>query len=230
MKLIQTTGISVLVLLMFSFNSVKGFAEEYGGKSAGKYEVTITNITSGQIFTPILLASHQPGVKLFTLGKPASVELEILAEGGNVAPLTNLLTSDPGVKIVINSGAPLPPGQSVTLMIGTDHLFNSLSIAAMLVPTNDAFFSIDDVRGPDENESLTLYAPAYDAGTEANDELCSHIPGPPFICQGEGFNASRDSAEGFVHIHRGIHGIGDLKADQRDWRNPVAEITIRRVP
>ena len=34
--------------------------------------------------------------------------------------------------------------------------------------------------------------------------------------------------EGYVHIHAGIHGIGDLDASVRDWRNPVAEITIVR--
>jgi hypothetical protein len=30
--------------------------------------------------------------------------------------------------------------------------------------------------------------------------------------------------ERFVHIRAGIHGIGNLNAAQRDWRNPVAEI------
>jgi hypothetical protein len=32
-----------------------------------------------------------------------------------------------------------------------------------------------------------------------------------------------------VHIHSGIHGIGDLRPEHFDWRNPVARITIRRV-
>jgi hypothetical protein len=36
--------------------------------------------------------------------------------------------------------------------------------------------------------------------------------------------------EGFVHVHAGIHGIGDLVAADRDWRNPVAQIAIRRLP
>lgn len=47
-----------------------------------RYEVTVTNLTRGQQFTPILVASHKEGVKLFTLGRPASVELEFLAEDG----------------------------------------------------------------------------------------------------------------------------------------------------
>ena len=34
--------------------------------------------------------------------------------------------------------------------------------------------------------------------------------------------------QGYVHIHAGIHGIGNLVAADRDWRNPVAHISIRR--
>jgi len=37
-----------------------------------------------------------------------------------------------------------------------------------------------------------------------------------------------DGAESFVHIHRGIHGTGDLDASTKDWRNPVARIRIER--
>ena len=36
--------------------------------------------------------------------------------------------------------------------------------------------------------------------------------------------------EGYVHVHAGIHGIGDLDASERDWRNPVAMVTIELVP
>ena len=32
--------------------------------------------------------------------------------------------------------------------------------------------------------------------------------------------------EGFIHVHAGIHGIGDLIEAERDWRNPVARIAI----
>jgi hypothetical protein len=97
----------------------------------------------------------------------------------------------------------------------------------MLIPTNDAFVALNGIEAPVGNKTLTLFAPAYDAGTEANDELCASIPGP--VCGGEGFNASRAGAEGFVHIHAGIQGIGDLSPAMYDWQNPVARITIRRV-
>jgi hypothetical protein len=32
-----------------------------------------------------------------------------------------------------------------------------------------------------------------------------------------------------VTIQNGIRGIGDLRTNDRDWRNPVARITIHRV-
>jgi hypothetical protein len=36
-------------------------------------------------------------------------------------------------------------------------------------------------------------------------------------------------AEGFVHVHAGIHGIKDLVPARDDWRNPVARIEVRRL-
>lgn len=69
-------------------------------------------------------------------------------------------------------------------------------------------------------------AEAYDAGSEANSESCTYIPGPP--CGNAEVRDTGD-AEGFVHVHAGVHGIGDLDPAMHDWRNPVAEITIKRV-
>ena len=50
-----------------------------GVASAAEYEVTVTNLTRGQQFTPILVATHQAGVRLFELGSPASPQLKTLA-------------------------------------------------------------------------------------------------------------------------------------------------------
>jgi hypothetical protein len=35
--------------------------------------------------------------------------------------------------------------------------------------------------------------------------------------------------KGYLRIHRGIHGISDLKPAIYDWRNPVAKITVTRI-
>ena len=64
----------------------------------------------------------------------------------------------------------------------------------------------------------------YTPGTEANNELCSHIPGP--ACSSTSGNEEAEPGEGHVHIHRGIYGIGELSAVEYDWKTPVAEVFI----
>lgn len=195
-----------------------------------RFEITVTNLTAAQVFTPIIAASHRQGVRLFAPGEMASVELEVLAEGGDTAPLMTALANSPRVRDVVTAPGPLPPGQSMTLVVRTGGGFDHVSLTSMLVPTNDAFFAVNGVEGPNGRHTVMVLSPAYDAGTEMNDESCAAIPGPPAVCQGEGFNPSRAGAEGFVHVHRGIHGAGDLSAAAYDWRNPVARIMIRRLP
>ncbi len=50
-------------------------------------------------------------------------------------------------------------------------------------------------------------------------------PGP--VCGGEALSPG-DAGKGYVHVHAGIHGIGSLLPEERDWRNPVARIAIQR--
>ena len=196
-----------------------------------RYEVTITNLTRGQQFTPVLVASHKSNVKLFELGKPASSELATLAEEGNTAPLAAALAALPGTGQVVTGSGLTNPGASVTLIVEGRRGFGHFSVAAMLIPTNDAFFAINAVPLPRGNDRLTLTALAYDSGSERNDELCASIPGPMFAeCGGSGGGgAPVGGEEGYVHVHAGMHGIGSFTAAARDWRNPVALITVRRM-
>lgn len=196
-----------------------------------RYQVTITNLTGGQQFTPILLAPHDASVELFTLGQPAGAQLGTLATTGNAAPLAALLESTPGVRDVETGDALTNPGSSVTFDI-TAGYFDRLSIAAMLIPTNATFFALNGVKLPffRYEAEVTLYAPAYDSGTEKDDELCKDIPGPYFVeCNGPGGTGQPGGRDGFVHVSSGIHGIGDFTPAMRDWRNPVAKIVIKRV-
>jgi len=201
---------------------VTGSATASGEK--GVYKVTITNITRGEIFTPIMVASHPRGLRLFKLGETAGTALARLAESGDTAPLGALLLSE-GAHDVATADDVLPPGGSVTLTVDVAGNKRYLSVASMLVPSNDAFFALSGVQGPRGHRTKTLFSPAYDAGSESNDELCVSIPGPPFICAGEGFNPA--DGEGYVHIHPGIQGVGDLIVANHDWRNPVAKISIK---
>ena len=195
---------------------------------AVEYDVTITNVTEGTLFTPILVVSHSPGVKLFELGMPASDELVLLAEGGAVDPLATLLEGDSRVVDAADSGGLLHPGESVTVTVDAPHQLGRISLASMLLPTNDGFIALNGVVAPQGvGHSLTYTSPGYDAGSELNDELCINIPAggpcPPMVSNGN------VPTEGVVHIHSGIHGDGELSPTASDWRNPAATITITRV-
>jgi Spondin_N len=195
------------------------------------YEVTVTNITANQQFTPLLLATHKPEIRFFKFGEPASAPLVALAEEGNVAPLRSLLDASPHVNATAAGNGLLNPGKSLSFMIQGNPWRDRLSLAAMLIPTNDAFVSLNAVQLPYPGWASQRYtAIAYDAGSEVNDELCSSIPGPFFVeCGGSGGGAKVNGGEGFVHVHRGVHGVGNLQPSSRDWRNPVAKVTVRLV-
>ena len=76
---------------------------------------------------------------------------------------------------------------------------------------------ISKVPGESQNE-----LPA----SEENNEDGAFIPGPPF---GNANVRATGNAEGFVHVHAGVHGIMSLAPETYDWRNPVVGVTIRRV-
>jgi hypothetical protein len=190
-----------------------------------KYEVTVTNLTRGVSFTPILVATHQPDVHLFALGQPASEALAAMAEGGD----TSLLAADIDAmqkSATASSAGLLEPGQSVTITVSAHSRASHLSLAAMMLPTNDGFIALNSVPLPPGGKTGSYISNGHDAGSEPNDEFCASIPGP--TCGGEGITAGV-SGEGYVHVHAGIHGVGDLQPSEYDWRNPVARITVRRM-
>ena len=142
MKLMQSIFSTGLVL---SMSMLAGMASA-SDKQA--FEVTVTNITKGEVFTPIMVASHRHGVKLFEIGEPVDQDLEILAESGDTQPLsTSLLTSGLALDVITADG-PLFPGRSVTLTVKTNKRNTHVSVASMLVPTNDAFFAVNGIHGP----------------------------------------------------------------------------------
>jgi len=202
-------------------------ADYWNYNSARSYEVTVTNV-SATTFTPLLVVAHDKDISLFEAGTAPSDELALLAEGGATGPFEDLLATIPDlVGDVETTGGLLPPGQSVTVVLDTTRNLSRISVAAMLLPTNDSFVGLNTVKAPRFLwQTSNFNAIAYDAGSEPNDEICANIPGPQ--CGGEG--PSPDAGgEGYVRVAPGIHGEGELKASDYDWRNPVARVSIRRV-
>jgi len=189
------------------------------------YKITVTNLTPGQPFAPVMAAIHRSGISFFETGQTPSDELAMLAEAGDGQPMANKLLTMPGVSDAQISTMGLTfPGDSTMVMVSAKRGANNVSVGAMLGATNDAFFAIRDLPLPKGRDATTYLANAYDAGSETNDELSETVAG----LGGEGYSPN-DSGEGFVHIHGGVHGVGDLVAATMDWRNPVAEIVIERV-
>ena len=80
--------IILATLISFSITSQANETKHY---YAQKYKVTITNLTKGISFTPLLVATHNKRTKLFTLGEAASNEVSRIAEGGDISGLNEQL-------------------------------------------------------------------------------------------------------------------------------------------
>lgn len=214
-----------------------------GTANATDFDVTITNLTNQIYFTPFLVAAHPDGNNLFVTGQPASANLQAMAEGGDIAGL-EADVNGLGATVVANPvGGLLGPASSTTFNMNTDGTSNDrLSIVAMLLPTNDAFAGLNAVAIPTDPGTYTFNVNAYDAGTEANDEIINGggapgtpgIPADPSGIGGTGgTGAAGADGNPNVHIHRGSlgdtdanGGTSDLDSRVHRWLNPVIRVTI----
>ena len=197
-------------------------------KADQTFTVTLENLTvgtpteSGQIFSPALFIAHTSAVKFVEAGTASSDELRAIAETGDNAPLSALAMATEGVKAVQSAEGVLLPGASTSVMIdgGMDGWL--LSFASMLVQTNDGLVAGNSLSLFDEAgapRTFTMDIMAYDAGTEENNELATHVPGPPF-------GGSEQAAEGgVIAAHLGIGGNADV-GSEFGWMEPVARLGV----
>lgn len=208
------------------------------------YRVTLTNLTHGQPFSPGVAVTHNGSTNVFEVGELASNGIEAIAEDGNEAPAVAEVTGAPGVTDVHDIARPLTPSgrtvgpftDNITFEIMA-HPGDRLSLAVMLICTNDGFTGLDGVKLPARG-SVTYGAASYDAGTENNTEqssdivdACSalgpvHLPGDP----DENNDATVDTNPHVpIHHHPGIAGTGELTVSDHGWTDPVASVTIERI-
>ena len=117
----------MLQVIVLMFVTIPLFTGSVAADSS--FEVTVTNVTKGQTFTPIMVASTKAGDKLFRLGYAASPELETMAETGGLA---DLIASLDAYDVSDSSFLPfLGPGESVTQVVATKGVFRNISVAAM---------------------------------------------------------------------------------------------------
>lgn len=191
------------------------------------YEVTVTNLTNSQPLSPAAVVLHADGY-LFSVGEVPSVALEQMAEGGDNSGLLAL-----GMAYASGAGA-IGPGGSETINVTVQDVTDAkLSVATMLVNTNDAFSGLDalDLSTFAVGDSWITTAGVYDAGTEVNSEAAGTMPGP--ADGGEGFNATRTDT-GYVAMHPGVVSGDDGLTDsvltvQHKFDNPAVRIMVTRI-
>ena len=203
------------------------------GTSIATYSFTVKNLTHSQPLSPIGIVIHTDAFAAWSIGESASVALEELAEGG---ANDNFIALDDSGKLESASGTGLlMSGSSETIEVSVAGNRDSLelSLATMLVNTNDAFAGVTglDLAELDMDESIEVVLPVYDAGTEENDELVSTIPGQG----GEGFSSDRTDLNK-VARHPGVSGsdLADVEApttltSAHRFDGPVARLTVTRL-
>ncbi len=208
---------------------------------AADLTLQFTNLTHGSHFTPLIVSAHNSG-NLFSVGHSATANLQAMAEGGDISGLVSDMNAISANVVADPAAGLMAPGQSISFDMTIDNSNTLLSVAAMVLPTNDGFVGLDALQIPKKKGSYTYYLNAYDAGTEANDEIvngagapgAAGIPADPLGLNGTNATgvASVDSNV-TVHIHRGVIGDTDSNGGSSDldsrvhrWLNPVARLII----
>lgn len=205
-------------------------------------DIEVTNLTQGIYFTPLLVTAHPDTAELFSVGASASGELQAMAEGGDISGLVSLADSVGAESIENPASGLLAPGSSVMISDMSTGLNDRLSIVAMLLPTNDGFVGLDSWKIPEAAGTYTVYLNAYDAGTEANDEIINGggAPGVAGIPANPGANGGTNASgvtttetNQMIHVHRGnvgdtnaTGGISDVDSRIHRWLNPVAKVIV----
>ena len=211
--------------------------------NAAELSIKVTNLTHGMVFTPLLVASHDADTHLFKSGEAASLALQKMAEGGSIADLSAQVSAAGGQKVENPNMGLLMPGHSTPEFELDTMSSTHLSLTAMLLPTDDDFAGVDAWKIPTDVGTYTVLVNAYDAGTEANNELFvdgAGMPGalgiPAFPLGDAGSNGTGLSAQDtntMIHIHPG--NIGDASTDSgksdvnntvHRWLNPVLRVTV----
>lgn len=163
------------------------------GDGDSGYTFLMENISKSQgVFvspiSPVFWALHDGSWDFYPTGQGASSDLERLAEDGSSTELLALATSTSSVgsfgvadtPLGSSEAGPLLPGNRYSFHVQADDVYHYLSLAAMVVQTNDVFLapvsavSLKDDKGQNRSASeieqeLTSRLALFDAGSEKNE-------------------------------------------------------------
>ncbi|VUD40429.1 hypothetical protein TDB9533_00216 [Thalassocella blandensis] len=209
-----------------------------GGDShtPAKYRVTVTNATYNQPLSPVAIILHRQEYSGWRIGSAASFGLEDLAESGNPTAFleeSSALRNAAVINTEQGSGI-LMPGNTEEIDVSGYYAEDlHITIASMLVNTNDAFTGVTQLALADleVGESIKWLAAVYDAGTEENSETAATVPGP--AAGGEGTNAMREVRD-IVTRHPGVVTQADGYAESalnesHRFDNGAAVIQVERL-
>lgn len=183
-------------------DAIEARLDALDGVVASSYKVVYLNATNSQPLAPAAALLHDQGYTAWSIGMPASIGLENLAESGSPAVL--LAESTSALDSKAGGGLTMPGAYTEIELEAVWREGLSLTIASMPVNTNDAFSGVTgwDISTLQVGESMRVLAPVYDAGTEWNSESLASIPGP--AAGGEGYNSDRDDIADVVARHPGV--------------------------
>jgi hypothetical protein len=214
-------------------------ADPAAAAATHRYRISLENLTTGQVFSPGVAATHTKKASVWASNAAASEGIRLIAEDGLQAIAVAELTGAPGIFDVVDiasptnrigGDAPLPNPQTFEITARADA--NQLSLAVMLICTNDGFTGLSGVTLPGGFRPAVYNVGAWDAGTEQNNERFNQIVDacteagpvkhPP---DGNG----RVATSGVILPHPNIQGVGDLSVALHGWSFPVARITAQRI-
>ncbi|MEO1025415.1 MAG: spondin domain-containing protein [Pseudomonadota bacterium] len=214
--------------------------------------VTVRNTSQdgGTFLTPTYVGFHDGSFDIFETGEAASAGLEMLAEDGDAGGLTSerlAADADSQGLMVIGAAGPIATQEMTSARINVDGASNGfVSLAAMILPSNDAFIGTDDAvqlfsnSGRFLGEQTVTFSgeDVYDAGTEVNTELDAAFinqTGPNtgidengVVRPHDGFNGSvgNPEGEGDQIILGGTNAFGNEITDAADFTREGAEVAV----
>ena len=220
----RLTPVIALIALAALLLTLVGAAPADAG-SEREYKVTVTNLTSGQRMTPFVVATHSGSTSIFEVGSQASPGLQAIAENGDVPALAGELADR--ANVAVTGGGIIEPGNDAYATIVSTPGKRKLSVAGMLICTNDGFGAIDSVQLNASGAKQVIYGFAYDAGTEINTQVYTDLVPP---CDDSGGGTFGTAEGGVVHAHAGIQAaVGDLTPGTHGWTGAVIMVEIELV-
>lgn len=201
---------------------------DVNNNTAREYKVTLKNITYSQPMSPMVVVHHNKTASLFKVGEKATLAMEKLAEDGNNTPIYMSSSFPKKARGTMK----IEPSKSDTVTL-TSTVYDCISVATMLIKTNDAFTGINclDVSAMIVGNKIKKTLISYDSGTEKHSETNATLPGGG---AGSGFKSERDDILDKITIHSGvITKVDGLSTSQlteaHRWDNPTATLVVERV-